>query len=804
MKKIEFKKSSLGERYIEEVNGSLFEIHSAKAVFDRYLPKETSKEHMLTFMVGCDSGLLLRYLNDLAKSVHSFFICFDFPEIVEAIRADGWSDTEHVRLVETTVTIDTFAQEESLSSYFLREAIQILPSMAVFDKHPEYLSLWESMKGQFSASTIAHNTSQAAMFIERHLTNMTELLFPISRFENQLVGKTAVLLGGGPSVSILFDWVRLHRDNLIVFAANRLSDRLVNENITPDFFVAVDPQPALLDYCKSMFQFAEKSILLCSSAVSSNVLLQWAGKIIYSDEPTPFNDYVLVDGAHGNLKTTGPTVMNFALQSAWFMGCNDIVMAGIDLCYSSEGQSHESNSIESKAGKFLKVGGATVRTFNNDMANTDPQMLLALQVMTKQLDYYHKVRDNLRVFQVNSNAAYMDNVELCSVEQLPIPKNDVNLMNAIHKSANWHASVALTWLEELEHQVDKRLKLYRSLNKPISTALAQVRRLKKMSPQALVRTSKLIARVKHRFESCMGEERFLLFDFAFVDYVKVLTPLNAEGEQQGIDEIQTIFSEFFFAAYKSLLKFSARLEEVKLRITLRKAEALGELTPQMLSQWLLLEEPGRALVWRKRNAHLILSSDQEELLMQAEHAFNDLLQHNAPSFKSQFMSRETRMSSLWEQVEAAIYTNDSQRLSAISQYLLEQDEDDEFQQLGVYSQMGLAFLRQEWADVVEFAKAIHLERLMIPKSKLLVSAYLSMSDLSNALREVEFLCRYNNNYFVIYAEIATILGLLDLAEFAFRLAVQTHTDDELTLEKALNWARKHHRNVFLMEYGFPN
>lgn len=123
MKKIEFKKSSLGERYIEEVNGSLFEIHSAKAVFDRYLPKETSKEHMLTFMVGCDSGLLLRYLNDLAKSVHSFFICFDFPEIVEAIRADGWSDTEHVRLVETTVTIDTFAQEESLSSYFLREAI---------------------------------------------------------------------------------------------------------------------------------------------------------------------------------------------------------------------------------------------------------------------------------------------------------------------------------------------------------------------------------------------------------------------------------------------------------------------------------------------------------------------------------------------------------------------------------------------------------------------------------------------------------------------------------------------------------
>lgn len=797
MKQLTWKMSPLGEAYIDEINNGVFEHHCAKDIFNRYLPKDFSKKNFITIVAGSDSGLLLSYLNELAEDLHSYFICVELPEVVEAIKQQGWQDSDQVRLVDSNFTLGSIATEEQFGAFFLRQAIQVLPSISVIDKHPEYHQLWEDTRQSFTAATIAFNTAHSAQFIDRHLTNMTELLFPISQFEQALKGKTVVLLGGGPSVSLLLDWVKRHRDKIVVFAANRLSARLAKEGVAPDFFVAVDPQPALLDYCKEMFAFADRSILLCASAVSSNVLLQWSGKIIYADEATPFDDYVSEEEQTLNLSTTGPTVMNFALQSAWFMGCREIVMAGVDLCYSPDGHSHESSSLEAQLGKFLKAGGAKVKTYLGDMANTDPQMALALETLSKQADYYHTITPEIRLYQVNPNAAYVEKVSLCEVTHLPIPDTlATETINRLSQQVTWQSDMAINWLNKLHQQVEKRLKLYERLLKPIASVLAQVRVLTQLSPPEIVRLSRQITRVKNRFESSLGDERFLLFDYTYVDYVKVIAPMESEQEQS-LAEIQQVFTDFFKAAYRSLLTFSTRLREVEQRIALRIKEAHGELDQTMLDQWLALNEPGRGQVWQAHNLQKEKTAEQRLLLEQAQQAFIELLTYKAPSFKDKFTDRTFRMTSLWQQVEGALQHKDSERLITLSEHLLLQQDDDEMMQLGHYASIASDYLLQHWTSVIKKAPTIALNRLILPKHKLLTEAYLSLGELNNALESLEVMCRYSNDYFIVYAQLASLMELWEVAEFAYRIAVQTHLEDELTKQKALHWAQQHQRESLI-------
>ena len=798
MKQLTWKQSLLGEAYIDEVNNIVFEQHRSESIFERYLPNDFNKKHFITIVAGSDSGLLLPYLQVLADELQSYFMCVELPEVVEVIKKQGWQDSDRVRLVDESFSLTTLSTDNQFGGFFLRQAIQVLPSIAVIDKHPAYFSLWEETRQRFTAATIAFNPAHSAQFIDRHLTNMTELVYPFSRLENTLSGKTAVLLGGGPSVSLVLDWVKTHREALVVFAANRLSARLAKEGIAPDFFVAVDPQPALLDYCKEMFAFADRSILLCASAGSSNVLLQWSGRLVYADEATPFDDYVTEEDQPLNLTTTGPTVMNFALQSAWYMGCRSMIMAGVDLCYSPEGHSHESSSLEAQLGQFLKAGGAKVKTYLGDMANTDPQMALALETLQKQVNYYLTITPQLCLYQVNPNAAYVEKIELSSPDHLPIPSTSAReAMALVGQQLNWQAETAVAWLTHLQQQIDQRLEWYARLLKPISSVLARVRILAQLSPEELVRVSKQINRVKNRFETSLGDERFLLFDYAYGDYVKVLAPMEASDEAQSLEQMQQVLTHFFKAAYHSLLTLSTRLKEVAQRIQLRLRECHGELDSAMLAQWLAWNEPGRGQVWQAHNTQVVLTDSQAQLLQTAEQAFVELLLNKAPSFKDKFTDKHFRMTSLWQQVEGAIQTNDAPRLTTLADYLISQTDDESMSQLGHYASMATDALAQNWHGLLQQADSIQLERLLLPKHKLLTQAYLALGELDKALVSLEVMCRFSADYFIAYAELAGLMQLNDVAEFAYRLAVKTHTEDVLTRQKAQLWAEKQQRDSLL-------
>lgn len=793
MQQLTWKTSPFGEAYIAEIGTGIFDQHPAKDVFNRYLNKDFREPHHLIVVVGSDSGLLLPYLVELAKETKSYYICYEEDAVISPLLENGWQDTEQVRLVPPSFDISSLFVDQDFTEFFLRLAVKIVPSLAVATKKLNYIDLWNNVRNEVKVKLIPFANSGG--FINRHLDNMTELVFPIRLLRNQLNGKTAVLLGGGPSVEQVFDWVRTNRENLVLFAANRISSRLKVEKITPDFFVAVDPQPELLDYCKDMFDFAGQSILLTTASVASNVLHQWPGKMAYAETVTPFYPLNESECQLVNFKGTGPTVMNTAFQAACYMGASNIILAGMDLCHTLTGQSHESSSKEASVGRFIQATENKVLTYSGLYAPTTPQMELARNILQEQVNVW-KVKT--RFWQINPNAAKVNDIELIDLNKLPFVISPVTTeINQVHALLNWTPQAALAHLDYLQRIVDYRLTLYRKLIKRIIPVLRDVKRLTRLSPPALSRATKQLVRAKNSFENSLGPERFLLFEHAYLDYVKVAEPLEgSENGQQSLSDIQALLTNFFTAAYRSLDSFAKHLDEITLLIELRKQEAHGLLSEQMLAQWQARHEPGRGAVWLAHHDQRNLTEEEQAILYKAQNEFKYLLEHSAPSFVVQFEDIERQVDSLIEQIKIAYHQSDTARLAGLIDYLTAKGSGN-FLQLASFAQMAEAMLRKDWLSVIAFSEQINLPILHIAKYKWLVKVYFETDDPLSVLTSLEVLCREDAKYFSIYADVASKLGFLELAEFAYQMAVQNNPSDALTFNEVYQWAQQHQRTALL-------
>lgn len=786
-----WKSNNFGDNYLSDYCSSIFDQYPSKDVFARYLSKDVENKNSFFIVVGTDGGLILKFLSGISVESKSYFLCFDFPDVVDELRKKGFNDTDNVMLFSFGYNLELLANDRRFKEFFLKQVVHLIPSVSLLANKSSYFSFFQELRGALNSVLIKFNVAQISYFIDRHLDNMPELTFQISLLKNSLQGKVAVLLGGGPSVDIIFKWLKYNRDNLVVFAANRLSARLKLEGIVPDFFVAVDPLPELLDYSREMFSFADKSILLASASVATNVISQWSGKLAYSDEPTPFHAINIEEFRTPNFKGIGPTVMNFALQVACYMGVTNVIMAGMDFCYTDDGQCHESSSLENKSGRFLdSTNTIKVETYSGRLASTIPQFLLARDVLENQIKYFS---NRVKFFQVNENAAIVKDVELIDLNDFLLPLSaTAESVNEIHLQLAWSNENYIKHLDYVESIILNRIKIYKILLRRSAYILRKVKLLRKLSAHELGLISQYVSIVKKQFESKLGADRFVLFEYAYFDYIKMAESPLDNTETQTLKDMQKVLTAFFGAAVTSLRKMIDRLDKTKADLSFRRSELLDDLSEKFLDGWLSRNEPGRGRVWLSRNTSYTLTAEQQSILDRADKAFKFLLENEAPSFKEVLTDKTNQLNSLWQQIVFAHQLSDTAQLDSISNYLSSQTDED-FAQFNYYVQMLIAFINKNWRVVMELAEKVTLERLIVPKNKLLVKLHFATGNLYATLPALETLCQYEPKYFSIYAEIASDLGMLDLAEFAYKVAVQKHPTNNEIYREVKQWAEQHMR-----------
>lgn len=793
MDNITWKKNQFNECYSPEINGNLFINAPSEAIFERFLPKDFFQDNILGIVVGSDSGLILPFLQKKSEETKSIYICIEKQEMVTHIKKNGWEDTDNVKLYSDDFALLMLMKDNTYDEYFFRRALLLLSSIAPIDNRLDYPELLQKYRQQFNSLTLSQNLNSVSnMFIDAQLNNVAEMIYPTKLFKNTLAGKTAVLLGGGPSVSNVFNWVKENRESLVLFAANRISGRLQKEGIVPDFFCAVDPQPALLDYSREMFSFAKESILLCASPMAPNVATQWAGRILYGDQLLTF-----FDEKNENI-CTGPTVMNYALQASAYFGCDHIIMAGVDLCFSKEGYTHESSSLEATLGKFLKHGGSQVKTYQGDMATTDTQMAVARDTMLTQVNFIKNVSPHIRVYQTNPDAAVIDGVSLININEFKFSDSSsvLDVMSDIKSQLDWKHDEQLSVMKKRRDILSEKIKTYGNLRHSIKNVLVDVRRMDKLKDKTFNHAVANINKTKEKIEQKIGDEIFELFDYAYLDYAKIISPLEKDGEMT-LKEIQEVLLNYFSATDNVLLKFGNQLSKSLETLTLRIKEADGVLNQEILDAWLSRDEPGRGQVWRAHHPDITLSEEQMLLLGKADEAFAELLANKVPSFKGHFTNKNYRLSSLWTQVQGAYQKEDVDRLLVLVEFLCTEDQDVDFQQIGFYAQMCADLLQGNYQEALSVSQKINHKNLFIPNLKIKLKLYTNLNQPESMLEVLEQLVPLSPDYVIQLGIVAGLLGKTELAVEAFQKAVLDAPQDEFVVRQAWQWATANQNHVLL-------
>ena len=146
-------------------------------------------------------------------------------------------------------------------------------------------------------------------------------------------GRTAVIVGSGPSMNKACDhWLCFH-DDLIIIAADSSARGLQKHGIEPNIVVSVDPQNETANKFTGL-KFKDDTILVFHPHGCPQVVKGWEGAYISTNAGTPLNEWLgECWPAKGTLEGLVHCQVHMCFNVAVELEVDRIILVGCDMCY---------------------------------------------------------------------------------------------------------------------------------------------------------------------------------------------------------------------------------------------------------------------------------------------------------------------------------------------------------------------------------------------------------------------------------------------------------------------------------------
>ena len=411
--------NSFGDQFFYSINRNQFREQSAKDAFKKKYADVLENENQLSVFVGTDSGLLPHFfsLETLPQGARILFL--ELPEVYDRLHLEGVFDALGKHVVCRAYSRKD--QLENANSLGLDEHLHVdrVKQYLSYGASADYLSTYQDLslvvqetiakeKNRLSAS-LGYET-----FFMSQLNNVADNLHPIDCFKGAFKGKTAVILGGGPSLDEFLPWLLENRRKVAVIAVSRVSRKLIEVGLSPDFVVCIDPQDVSYIVSKEMFLLNPPPILLHANHVNHSIVGQWPYRKFYCGQLFPWDSRL----NESTVPVSGPTVTNQALAVAKELGFSQALLTGVDLCYDKQGFSHASGSYEHQSGPHFTGQQIWVETNEGGVAATNFGLEQAIYPLS--LTAQDAVENGCRVVNLSAVAAKVDFVDYQPIEEVVI------------------------------------------------------------------------------------------------------------------------------------------------------------------------------------------------------------------------------------------------------------------------------------------------------------------------------------------------------------------------------------------------
>lgn len=750
------KTNGFGDIYFESINQKAFDGIGAQALLKKTFEEAFNQEKTLYFVVGSDSGLLLPILQQEATQDNSKrFVVFEAPEIIDYLKQNG----QHFSKVDIRPLDTTYSTlEDDYPHYITHNRMQLIRSLSVLDKRCEYYTYaWEQKLTEFRSfqqSKMSFRTNN--VFINAQIYNCVDNLYPIAQFEKRFTETPAILLGGGPTLDAGIEWIKQHKDQILVFAAGRISARLLKEGIDPDIVVTVDPNDVSYDNTKQMEAFSEKSVLVHTNYAHHSLLAEWRGVHSFTDRLFPWAEA----DQPANLSTSGPTVTNTMASIAAFLGCPQIYLLGVDFCYGAEGQTHESSSLENKLGEmFVHDVGQKVRTNSGRMAETNDTFANAL----KEMNNFAKnaKQQGIDFYNLGYESAAMEYVPYVEIEAVQLGKAEQKqqALEQMVQALDFSPKVLQKHYDKMKRQVQKFRKEIKATHQLAQSGLDAAKQLFDNEQQTDNLTQK-ITQAKSKLNKKHMETMAFIYHYAIDAYAKFMDPSVSE-EEMTHEEIKNNLINFFTAITETSVDILLNLDKGLKHINSRKDEAKGERKIEgLINFWKQNNEEGRVLTWLKQyelNPAEFTSEHQQQVEILIEQFKSKIQQTGGSKLEQKLKNSAESLSTVYTLTHEYFDDGKVEELEKIADYLKAKDTF-KAQELYKLTLGYIADLKNNLPEAYTQYTQIEDKALLQIALKRIVQLTLGEKDYQSALNALDVLIGYSDEYMLPYADLANSLG----------------------------------------------
>ena len=754
-----FLTNRFGESYLHAINRDAFNKIGSQAVFQQQLPDNLWQEDRLHIIIGTDSGLLIRHIQNRGVPPGSRFLFIELAEVIEQVKQRLSDLPAEPRI---TLTAPEFwqqaAQDTDIDTYVYLDRVQLLKSVGATDAYlPTYRDLHTSVEGDLKGWIWALRSQLASSsFIQCQLDNLAENRHPATCLKGGFDGHTAVLLAGGPSLDDILPWVRQHRDDLLLVAVSRIARRLLEEDIQPDIVCTIDPTRLSFDVSREMLNFDPQRVLLVNAYHTYPPLLsQWRGDSLFLGPAFPWSTETQDD----NLPVTGPTVSNTAIALLMEMGVAQIIFAGLDLCTRPDGSRYAAGSNESRAGHSLGMVGLRVPTNAGGMSDTSEDFMQSIHDIGRQAASARK--QGIRLINPSPHAACIAGIEYTPLQEIDLPPAPQSIRRQI---------TAL--LPASDRQA--RLGHYRQIERELRRIENQLRKIRTLSLNALRYNDGLFGRngiaqnfkYKHKMDKV---EKHLNHDFPQLSELvkrfgirQFLRILRTDEREWSDEEVEATGRTYYESYHDGTDRLLELIKGALARLRSRIAEEDERVDLDALAgQWRADESPGRGRVWRHHHPQSILTEQAQTTLDQLGAEFDTRLNEQDTPHMAR-CRQQAGLENVPSKTALLFRQGDHEGLRNLAD-ALGQIDNPEASELHHFVLGQLAESEGRNDDALQAYQQIGEGPLLEDALSRISSLCLARDDFDNARLAFDCLSQISPGYLPQYAELMRITGRMDEA-----------------------------------------
>lgn len=780
----QFQVNQYNEKYLRSVNRDLFEKERSSSLFNRHYDVKFDQEEKLYIILGTDSGLLASYILNKTPPTNSRYIFIELPQIIEKIKKNIPNDYD--KKIFTFATLDNWqevAEEFEINVYIYKDSIEYVKSFSAVDSflieyHSTNLKVIKDLEAIFFFTRALVGVFP---FMTRQLINISENKRSLKLLNDLFKEKTCVILGGGPSLDSDLDWIKKNQDNLTIIAVSRVSKTLLKNNITPHMVVCVDPYDVSFDVSKEFLLISKEVLFINANCVTSPLLSQWPGRSVFIGARFPWKEASDEDCS----VIAGPTVTNTALKAAIEMGFSNILLSGVDLCYSPSGVTHAKDSIEAKVGPTLGQPGIWVTTYSGDKAETQIAFDNAISSLSKQAK--EALEKNVKIYNLSPNAAvakYIDH----------IPTSALSFENETHNT--WEIiNTALPPMSKNAIRKDNNFTL-----KKVSKVLKDIKQIKLLAKEALDCNEKLFAvkgkesenfkyklrmdKIEKDINRKYKKSSSFVQNFGLDKFIKSVQISDGDWSDDKIRTTGQIYYEAYLNASETLIEY---LEQTVERINSRvEEEKEYPDIPLLFKQWEKDKHYGRAKAWKINHSehNKLLESKYSENLQDFNNKFQEVLE-NEESEHLKIIQQEASLDGVKRKIIILFTQKDSEALKVLAHSLslydnIDNQKDKLVKELHLTAEAYSAILQNNFLAALAYFEQLPEDTYSEDELQQIASLGIKLSLHQKAAWALEKLSNLSPRFSPQYARLMSLLGNYEQAIEIYNTYLTDYPEDLIT------------------------